>query len=207
MLNRETMTDFLLHAIHGIIETTVWEWFAILTSVVYVFLAAKQSQWCWLFAFASSITYVWLCYNAQLYLESILQFFYVYMAFHGWFSWNRSSKTTENTILSWQFKKHFFWLVALGSVAFVIGFLFATFTQQAYPYIDSGVFVFSLFATFLVTKKVLENWLYWIVINGASIFLYASRELESSAILYLFFTCFAVYGYLQWRKITKIVMQ
>lgn len=197
------MIDFLIHAIHGIIETSFWEWFAVFTSITYVVLAAKQSQWCWLFAFASSITYVWLCYDAQLYLESILQFFYVYMAFHGWFSWNKSSITNENTIFRWKFKQHFFWLIGLGSIAIVIGFLFATFTQQAYPYVDSVVFVFSLFATFLVTKKVLENWLYWIVIDAASIFLYASRGLESSALLYVFFTGFAIYGYFQWKVVAN----
>ena len=73
-----------------------------------------------------------------------------------------------------------------------------------YPYTDAFTTVFSLAATFMVTKKVLNNWLYWVVIDLVSIFLYMSRGLELAAVQYLLFTVLAILGWIQWRKQYKL---
>jgi nicotinamide mononucleotide transporter len=80
-------------------------------------------------------------------------------------------------------------------------------TDQAAPYIDAFTTVFSLAATFMVTKRVLNNWLYWIVIDFVSIYLYFTRGLELSSVLYLIFTVLAFFGWLEWRKQLKLQEQ
>ena len=68
------------------------------------------------------------------------------------------------------------------------------------PIIDSFTTVFSIFATFMVAKKILGNWLYWIVIDIASVYLYDSRDLKQTAFLFIVYTAFAIYGYFSWIK-------
>jgi len=83
-------------------------------------------------------------------------------------------------------------------VAFLIGFAFDRCTDQAYPYTDGFPTVFCFVATFMVTRKVLENWIYWVVIDFFSIFLYFSRGLYLSSLLYIVFTVLAVFGFFAW---------
>jgi len=84
-----------------------------------------------------------------------------------------------------------------------MGFYFSTYTDAAMPLVDSFTTVFSLFATYMVVKKVLENWIYWIVIDAVSVYLYHSRELEQTALLFIVYTIIAVFGYFAWLKKLK----
>ena len=84
-----------------------------------------------------------------------------------------------------------------------MGFYFATYTDTQMPMVDSFTTVFSLFATYMVTKKVLENWLYWIVIDAVSIYLYFSRDLHLTSLLFMAYTIIAIFGYFAWLKQTK----
>jgi nicotinamide mononucleotide transporter len=183
----------------GLVNTPLLEWFAVLTGVLYVILAAKKSIWCWGFAFVSSSIFVYLCFTVQLYIESVLQLFYVVMAIVGWVMWN-ANKNKEEFVIKWPINFHLINLSTSLLIACLLGFVFDTYTNQANPYMDSFTTIFSLAATFMVTKRVLNNWLYWIVIDLVSIYLYASRDLHLSAVLYFLFTFLAVFGWFAWRK-------
>jgi nicotinamide mononucleotide transporter len=85
-----------------------------------------------------------------------------------------------------------------------LGYIFDSYTNQENPYTDAFSTVFSLAATFMVTKKVLENWIYWIVIDAVCIYLFASRGLFLTSILFFFYTIIAVFGFVQWRRQFKL---
>ena len=68
---------------------------AVLFSIIYVILAAKQNIWCWLAAAISVTIYIYICYNAKLYAETGLQIFYLIMAIIGYFSWKNLNNKTE----------------------------------------------------------------------------------------------------------------
>lgn len=197
----------------GVLATSWLEWLGVITGVIYVILASYQSIWCWLFAFISSALYVYICIVFDLFIESGLQLFYVAMAVVGWLSWrNANSKPAEspNALLDapekksnirvWPFRIHLLNIVGSGVLAGTLGFIFDNYTQQANPYIDAFTTVYSLLATFMVTRRVLENWVYWIVIDIVSIYLYSSRELYMSSVLYLLFTVLAVFGFISWYR-------
>jgi len=199
---------------------TPWlEWFACVTGILYVIFAAKEMMICWLFAFISSVSFVVLCFSFQLYLESILQLFFVVMALVGWYSWSKkrkpqvvndlldASESKVEQISTWLLEYHAINVLASGVFALALGWFFKNFTDQANPFIDAFTTVFSLVATFMVTKKILENWVYWIVIDLVSIPLYASRTLYLSAVLYLIFTILAVYGFVAWYRKYKLQTQ
>lgn len=183
--------------IEGILATSLVEWIAVASSVIYVILAAQKQILCWFFAFISSALYVYLCFSAQLYLESILQLFYVVMAVVGFLLWNRPTKTE---IIKWKVSYHIINILVSAGLTFLLGYLFSIYTDQANPYIDAATTVFSLAATFMVTQRVLENWIYWIVIDAVSVYLFYTRELHLTAVLFLIFTVLAIVGYFSWKK-------
>ena len=85
----------------------------------------------------------------------------------------------------------------------LLGYIFAYFTNQANPFVDAFTSVFSFTATFMVTKKVLENWIYWIIIDAISVYLFYSRELYVTAGLMCLYSLIAVFGLVKWYLIYK----
>jgi len=181
----------------SIIEST-----AVLFSIIYVVLAAKQNIWCWAFAAISVILYIYICFTSQLFAETGLQSFYLFMAAYGYYNWNK--KKEELSISQWTATKHLL-LILFGAIfTFLIGFYFATYTNAKMPIIDSFTTVFSIIATYMITKKVLENWLYWIVIDAVSIYLYLNRDLHLTSLLFMVYTIIAIFGYFSWLKKMKV---
>ena len=85
-------------------------------------------------------------------------------------------------------------------ISFHYWFLFDNFTQQASPYVDAFTTCLSLSATYMVAQKILGNWLYWIIIDLVSIYLYAERDYYLTAVQYALFTLLAVYGFWVWQQ-------
>lgn len=171
---------------------------AVFFAVAYVILAAKESIWCWLAALISVLLYIYICYNAKLYPETGLQVFYLIMAAYGYSQWNKPKKDTN--IVSWSKQKHLLIIIVSSIISFGLGYYFDQYTDAKLPYLDSTTTTFSLFATYMLTKKVLENWIYWIIIDLTSIYLYYSRDLTISAGLFVLYVAIATIGYFQWKK-------
>lgn len=177
---------------------SVIESIAVFFSILYVVLAVKENIWCWGAAAISVILYIYICYSAQLYAETGLQFFYLLMAIYGYFQWNKNDSNLK--IQQWTTTKHLLILLLGSLLTFLMGFYFSIYTNAAMPLVDSFTTVFSVFATFMVTKKILGNWLYWIVIDGVSVYLYFSRGLQLTSLLFVVYTIIAIFGYLSWLK-------
>lgn len=185
----------------GVIDTTWVEWVAVLCAILYLIFLAQKKIICWFFAFLSSVLYTKLCIDAQLYLESFLQLFYIIMAIWGWFSWKNGSK--DRPITKWKFKYHFLNITICSMLAIALGMYFSAFTDQSYPFLDATTTVFSLTVTFLVIYRVLSNWIYWIVIDSLGMVLFYLKGFELTVLLYLLYTVLAVFGYLKWLKMYK----
>ncbi|MCR9171191.1 MAG: nicotinamide riboside transporter PnuC [bacterium] len=187
----------------GVVATSLLEWFGVVFGLTYLVLAAYRSIWCWLFAFVASAIYVYLCFSIQLYIESVLQLFYVVMAVVGWLNWNAdtSDSKVKIDVVTWKPSHHVINVLGSGVLAFALGWIFDTYTDQANPYLDASTTVYSLVATFMLAQRVLENWIYWIVIDAISIGLYASRGLYLTSVQYFIFTLLAAYClYTWWRQ-------
>ena len=188
----------------GFINTSIIEWLGVLTGLLYVILISFKNITAWLFALLSSAIYVYLCFISNLFLETGLQLFYVAMAIFGWLKWKKDSLENETNIIKWDYRLHLLNILISGSLTFIIGYIFDNFTSQANPYTDAFSTIFSLVATFMVTKKVLENWIYWIFIDAVCIYLFASRGLYLTSLLFVLYTTIAVIGFFQWRSLFKL---
>lgn len=180
---------------------SIIETLAVLFSVTYVVLAAKEIILCWGAAAISASLYIYICFSAQLYAETGLQTFYLCMALYGYYNWNKKEQSLQ--IIEWSISKHFLVLIAGTITTFLMGFYFTTYTDAKMPILDSFTTVFSIFATYMVVKKILGNWLYWIVIDAVSVYLYSNRELNLTSLLFIAYTIIAIIGYFSWIKKIK----
>lgn len=175
---------------------------AVLLAISYLLLAARESLWCWYCAFASSAIYVVIFWDVSLLMESVLSIFYVVMAVVGWQQW-RSGGTEQSalpiTTLPWSM--HLLLLAVMLLLAAVNGWFMHQYTSAAWPFVDSFTAWASVIATVLVIRKVLENWLYWLVIDSISLYLYIDRGLYLTALLFAGYLVICVFGYLRWRKV------
>lgn len=200
------MTE-LLNSVSAYFQQLPWlELVAMLLSIAYVILAAKGSRWCWPAAFISTALYTVIFYDVLLLMDSALNAYYLLMAVYGYWQWSIKSDKNQNensqlTIVSWQLSWHIKVCVALALLALGLGYLMDNFSPAHFPYLDTFTTVYAVFATYLVAKKVLENWLYWIVIDLASIYLYIEKDLIPTTILFIVFVVVAGYGYHKWLKI------
>lgn len=188
--------------LRAIIQTSIWEWFAVATAIFYVILAAKRLILCWLFALISSALYVYICFISKLYIETFLQVFYFGMGVLGWILWNKSS-AENNEIKTWGIRLNLINILLSGILTFGLGYYFKLNTNQASPFLDAFVTSFALSATLMITKKVHEGWAYFIAVDIVSIYLYASRELYLSSFLSIVYTILAIFGWLAWLKAMK----
>lgn len=187
---------------------------AVLASLTYVILASREHRGCWTAAIIGSSIYVFVFFQYQLYMDSALNIFYVVMAAYGWVMWqNRQTKidllaaATENktniktTIKIWDCKKHINAIASIILLSALSGFYLDNYTDAAFPYFDSLTTWSSFLATWMVVNKILETWLYWIVIDAASIYLYISKELYFTALLFALYVIIATYGYFHWKML------
>jgi nicotinamide mononucleotide transporter len=177
------------------------EMVAVLFAVLYLVLAIRQNILCWYCAGISTAIFVYVYYGANLYMESLLNVFYFAMAIYGWHSWRSGGSDDDAMRVSiWPAARHALAISVIIIVSAVSGAWLSAYTDAALPYIDSATTFAAIWATFLVTRKVLENWWYWLVIDVVSVFIYWSRGLELTAILFLFYVVLIPVGLLSWTR-------
>jgi nicotinamide mononucleotide transporter len=174
---------------------------ALFFGILGVILTIRETIWCWVAGIISVSIQGFVFYKARLFGDFSLQIFYFVSGLYGWIYWNKYKNQEFN--ISKMSKKNWF-LVVLGII--ILSFIL-------YPilkYIKSDKIIFesiltssSLICTYMMAKKWIENWLLWILIDLAYVYLYLVKQLPTYAILYLFFSVMAFYGFYLWRKKLK----
>ena len=178
------------------------ELIAVLLAILYLLLAVRQNILCWPAGIISSVLYFFIMNSAGLYMEAYLQIFYVFMGFYGWSQWK---KVTNNSFVvnTWSGLKHFYAISFILILSFSSGLFMHSFTDAALPFIDAFVTWGAIIATYMVAKKLIENWIYWFVIDFISILLFISRGLIPTAFLFGIYIVIIFFGYKSWKKILE----
>jgi nicotinamide mononucleotide transporter len=180
---------------------TGWEVAAVLLLVAYLLLAIRQNSLCWPAAIAGSAIYVFLMYGAGLYMESALQVFYIAMAVYGWWSWRHGwAENHALPVMNWPLAFHVPVLVLIAVLTFLSGYLLSHYSDAAFPYMDSFTTWAAIVTTWMVARKILQNWHYWFVIDAISVYLYSSRGLYLTALLFCVYLVLIVIGYRAWKN-------
>lgn len=182
---------------------TSWEMLAVFLSVTYLLLAIKESLWCWPAAFVSTLIYSILFFDASLLMDSALNIFYLVMAIYGWYSWkygNIKARDKDLEINSYGLAKNLKIIAILIIISLGLGYIMANYTSADFAYLDTFTTVFAVFSTYMLTKKVLENWIYWVVIDSVSIYIYINKGFYLTAILFALYTILAIVAYKKWEN-------
>lgn len=199
-------TQVITDTLSGFTAMSHWEYIAVGFSIAYLLLAVKESLWCWPAAFFSTFIYTILFFNGALLMESLLNVYYMGMAVYGWTAWHKHNKgpdlieKMEVSIQYWGLKRHLKIIAITTLVSIAVGYIMSNYTHADFAYLDSFTTCFAAVTTYLVTQKVLENWLYWIVIDGASIYLYVEKGYYPTVVLFICYTIMAAWGFSTWYQ-------
>jgi nicotinamide mononucleotide transporter len=193
--------DQLAAQLAGVWRTTSWvEILAVALAIAYLLLAIRQSLSCWAAAFASSCLFVWVFFGARLYMESVLNGFYAAMAIYGFWAWRGGKQGGRLNVSRWSGKRNALGFMGVLALSLVSWYFLRRFTPAARPFVDSMVTWASVFATFLVARKVYENWHWWLVIDSASMYLSFTRRLYLTMLLFALYLLLIVIGMREWRR-------
>ncbi len=171
-------------------------------AIAYLWLIIKERIEAWYCAFLSTALYTAIFWQVSLVMESALNIYYMGMAVYGWWQWRHGGDNDQGVVVhSWPWQQHLLWLLLIIAITTISGWWLASNTDAAHPYVDSFTTWAAVFTTYLVAQKILENWLYWIVINTISVWLYLDRGLYPTSILFVWYVGMSVVGYYRWRQI------
>lgn len=167
---------------------------------LYVILAARRNRLCWIPGAVGAALFGVLAAFRGLPMQSGLQVYYVGMSVYGWMNWSRSARDGDLPVSTWSWRGHLLACAALTGISFLTAQWLAAETRAAWPLLDSLTTWFSLFATWLVARAKLENWIYWIIIDGVLVFLCYVQDMRLMALLYAFYVFVAAAGFVGWRR-------
>ena len=194
------MIEVLLLTLEELERNSIPELAAVILAIAYLILAVQQNLLCWYAAVISAALFLYVFWQVDLYMESGLQVYYLAMAVYGWWSWQ--SGHTEDKLLPvsrWPIKSHMLAFSFIALATWASGQLLSD-TDQRLAYLDSFTTWGAVVTTYMVTRKILENWVYWLVIDSASIYLYLDRELYFTALLFVIYIVIILFGFHAWLK-------
>lgn len=195
------MIDGLAGQLANAWRSTSWiEILAVVLAVLYLLLAIRQSIGCWIAAFVSSCLYVWVLFGARLYMESLLNAFYAAMAVYGYWQWRARRGGEPLNVRRWPASRNALAAAGIVALSSVSGYFLHRYTPAAWPFLDSMVSWSSVFATFLVARKVYENWHWWLLIDSVSLCLYGMRRLYLTMLLFALYLALIAVGMREWRR-------
>lgn len=173
-----------------------------LSGLLFLYLEIKQNKWLWPVGLLTSVMYIYVFFVAKLYADMSLQFYYVFISIYGWILWSRGKRQQEKELPVVRLNMSLSLKLIVASIAIyaLIAFILVNFTDGSVPYWDAFTTALSIVATWMLARKILEQWLVWIVVNSVSLGLYIYKDLNFTAVLFFFYTTMAVVGYLQWKK-------
>jgi len=178
-----------------------WEVAAVLTGIGFLLLAVRENPWCWVSGGISTAIFGVLFWQASLYLQSLLQVYYVAVSVYGWWHWRRGSQGGANLpVQRWSVARNAVAITAIVASGLMSGYILDHQTDSGLPYLDALTTWGGVVTTWMAARKVLENWLYWLVINAAAIALYIASGLYVTTGLYAVYFVLALFGYARWKR-------
>ena len=184
------------------IENYIVEIIGAISGLLFLYLEIKQNKWLWPVGLFTSAMYIYVFFVAKLYADMSLQLYYVFISIYGWILWNRGDNHAEKDLPVIALNRRLFVILFVVNVLIyaIISYILVNFTDASLPYWDAFTTALSIVATWMLAKKILEQWLVWVLVNFVSLGLYIYKELYPTSVLFFFYTAFSVVGYIQWKK-------
>ncbi|WP_426102796.1 nicotinamide riboside transporter PnuC [Massilia sp. TSP1-1-2] len=185
----------------GLFTTTPLELISFVLSVMTVVLNIRQLHWAWLFAIVSSATYAVVFYDARLYGDMGLQGVFIVVSVWGWYQWLHGGAARAPLAVTSCTPKSLVYCAIGWAIGFAILSVFlARYTDTDVPHIDGFLTAGSLVGQVLLSRKKVENWTVWIIVDILYVGLYVYKGLALTAVLYALFVVLAGIGLVAWQR-------
>ena len=190
------LTDWL--TAHGSSGTEV---LGFITGVLNVYLVTRENIWSWPLGVLNALLYIVVFARAGLYSDTGLQVVYFVLSFYGWWHWLRGGPQHASVVVTRTSAKLALTLAGLGIVCWMLVFTITSrIPGSKLPLLDAALAVSSLIAQWMMTRKLLENWAIWIVLDVVYVGVFLVRDLRLTALLYAVFLILAIIGHLEWKR-------
>jgi nicotinamide mononucleotide transporter len=178
--------------------STAAEIAAVVLGLAYLLLAIREQRSCWIFGAAASLLFLAVFWRAGLPMQALLQVYYVLIAVHGWLHWGKDNSASQTPVKRSRPRVHLVSILALLTLS-VATIAARDLWTDSQAWMDALSSWGGVLATWMVARKILEAWLYWIVIDTLTVVLYIDAGLLPSSALYALYTVLALIGWRQWR--------
>lgn len=177
------------------------EWIGLATGIVYVILATYEKPSCWVFGILSSAAIAWKSFtDYHLVADTFLQVFYIGMGIYGLLQWNRGATSNgKRLIVTSPLINHLLAILICVILSWPLSWLLIHYADARYGYIDTLLTSLSVWATLLLIRKDLHNWIYWVFIDLVYIVLYWKTDGYLFALLFLIYAILSLYGFRKWK--------
>lgn len=178
------------------------EYFGYVTGLLYIVWEIRQNNLMWIVGILSAIAYVVVFACSGLYAAMSFQLYYLAVSIYGLASWKRDKENEDSVIIYRVIScKTLLSSLLIGCVTFCfIWGVLNNFTDDPMPVTDAVIASLSIVATWWLSKSYIHQWLLWVLVNCWSVFMFISQHLYLTAVLYILYAVFAVYGFWHWRK-------
>ena len=192
--------------IEGIKNTTWLEYIAVFAGIASVWYSRAENILVYPVGLINTIIYVWLSIKGQLLGEASVNFYYTIMSIYGWLLWTKKDKAQHKLVLvkfsddRWWLYQLLFFIAFYVAIFVSLTYLKRSFAPGAIPWADAFASATAFTGMWLMTKKKVESWYWWIATNIASIPLYFVKHYVFTSVYYLVLLVMAVWGLIEWRK-------
>jgi nicotinamide mononucleotide transporter len=174
------------------------------TGLIYLYFSIRQKIWLWPWGILTSLLYVYVFFRSKFYADMSLQFYYLAISIYGWYFWKRggNGKNKQGELIATYAgtKMNFLFIFSAFLMTIAAGYFLDNFTDSPLPYWDAFTGTGSVIATWMLARKYIENWIFWIIIDAVSLGTYIYKGLYPTVILFAVYTGMAAIGYFQWKK-------
>lgn len=195
------MNQFL----QGLLQTTWLEFVAVFAGIASVWYSKKENVLVYPVGLINTIIYIYLSFSAKLFGEATVNLYYTIMSLYGWWIWVKKDNQEQNLQISYSNRKE--WLVQIGffvvcyiTIYFSLEYLKKAFAPGAIPWGDAFASAAAFTGMWLMTRKKIENWFWWILTNIACIPLYYVKGYVFTSVYYFVLLILAIWGWIEWKQ-------
>jgi len=189
----------------NILDTTLLEIIAVIFGILSVWYSKKVNILVYPTGIISVLIYVYICFFAKLYADMGINFVYFVMSIYGWYFWTRKTADKKTVPISFCSKReHFINLMMFVFFFISLTYVLKNYTDSNVPIWDSLTTAFFIVGMWLMAKKKVENWIFWIIGDVISIPLYFYKGLVFTSFQFIIFLILAILGYIEWRQKYKL---
>ena len=189
--------------LYSYFSENLFQFFGVLFSIIYVVFSIKQNILCWPALIFGSIFNMLAYYQINLNLQLIMQFFFIGTGVIGWLNWNKIGEENMLKINRIALNKHILWIFLGLLTTVVLTVALKNYNLSVFPFFDSLMFCFNIIPMYMIGKKILESWIYFIVIDIISGAFYLQTGEYFFCLLFFCYIGFAFKGYLSWKQELK----